>query len=154
MKILFICLGNICRSPLAEGLFKHHVSNLGFENQYTIDSCGTGGWHAGELPDIRMRNTAASNGINLTHKARQLKHSDFDNFDFLLVMDHQNYEDVVSLRSDMAHKVHLVSAFNNEFKNQIVPDPYFGTQEGFDEVFDMLDKITYDLVHHFNSIKS
>jgi protein-tyrosine phosphatase len=147
MKVLFICLGNICRSPLAEGLFKHHVSALQLDHMFEIDSCGTGDWHAGELADPRMRKTAQKNGVELTHRARQIRHTDFDEFDHLFVMDNSNYSNVVAMRPEMAHKVNLLTHFHPEYKNQIVPDPYFGDQIAFDEVFNMLNIITKDLVH-------
>jgi protein-tyrosine phosphatase len=136
MKVLFICLGNICRSPLAEGLFAHHVNALNLSDVFSYDSCGTGDWHAGELADPRMRKTAEKNNIVLTHRARQIR-----------LMDHSNYNNVVALNPAMAHKVNLLTHFHDTYKNQIVPDPYFGGQEGFDEVFNMLNIITKDLVH-------
>lgn len=153
MKILFVCLGNICRSPLAEGLFAHHVKNQGLESEIFTDSCGTGNWHEGELPDPRMRKTAEKNGIVLTHRARQISLNDFEEFDYILVMDHQNMKDVLNLNQHAGSKVKLVSEFHEDYKNQIVPDPYFGDQNGFDEVFEMLNSITEKLVHHLKHNK-
>lgn len=147
MKVLFVCLGNICRSPLAEGLFLHHVKTRGLEDRIQADSCGTGNWHAGELADPRMRKTASMRGIELTHRARQLRDSDFEEFDYILVMDHQNKQDVLNRTSDHAHKVRLISDFHQSYNGMIVPDPYFGDQKDFDEVFDMLNSITENLVH-------
>ncbi|MFM6984231.1 MAG: low molecular weight protein-tyrosine-phosphatase [Chitinophagaceae bacterium] len=147
MKVLFVCLGNICRSPLAEGLFAHHLRTMALDNVISCDSCGTGNWHAGELADPRMRKTAEKNNITLTHRARQICHSDFEEFDHIFVMDHSNYDNVVKLRPELAHKVNLLTYFHDTYKNQIVPDPYFGGQEGFDEVFNILNIITKDLVH-------
>lgn len=132
---------------MAEGLFLHHVRSRGLENLIRADSCGTGDWHAGELADPRMRKTASTRGIELTHRARQLRDSDFEEFDYILVMDHQNKQDVLGRTSDHAHKVRLVSDFHQDYKGMIVPDPYFGDQKDFDEVFDMLNSITENLVH-------
>lgn len=146
MKVLFVCLGNICRSPLAEGLFLHHVNNFGLNGLVEADSCGTGNWHEGELADPRMRKTAEKNGILLTHRARQIQLEDFDCFDLILVMDHQNHSDVVKLNPEYAYKVKLVSEFHESYAGQIIPDPYFGGQEGFDQVFTLLDHITKELV--------
>lgn len=135
---------------MAEGLFRHHVESSNLEHLFIADSCGTGNWHAGELADIRMRKTAAKNGINLTHKARQIRHEDFEEFDYLLVMDHDNYKNVVNISPNHAHKVFLVSHFHPNYQNQIVPDPYYGEQTDFDHVFDLLNHITSDLVFYFN----
>jgi protein-tyrosine phosphatase len=142
MKLLFVCLGNICRSPMAEGLMAHHLERLGLNNHIEVDSCGTGDWHAGELADPRMRSTALKNGIELTHRARQITLQDFDVFDHILVMDHQNLSDVVALNPSMSHKVKLMADWHPEHQNKIVPDPYFGDQKGFDDVFHLLNEIT------------
>lgn len=147
MKVLFVCLGNICRSPLAEGLFRHHVQTLQLDKVFEIDSCGTGNWHAGELPDPRTRQSAKDNGITLTHRARQIRFEDFDYYDHLLVMDHNNYSDVIAIRPEMSHKVNLLTHFHPEFKNHIVPDPYYGDKKDFDNVFEMLNTVTKDLVY-------
>lgn len=148
MKVLFVCLGNICRSPLAEGLFKHHVKELNLD--FECDSCGTGNWHQGEKPDSRMIQTAKKNGIELNHRARQIKSSDFEEFDHIFVMDHQNHSDVIGLKPELADKIKLITAYNQNYNGEIIPDPYFGGQEGFDQVFDMLNHITKDLAIHLS----
>ncbi len=141
MKILMICLGNICRSPLAEGILrqKANASNLDWQ----IDSCGTGGWHAGEKPDIRSIEVAQKNGIDISKQlARKLRCTDIDNFDILYVMDKQNYEDVVRNchTEEEKQRVKLILSEVEAWEDAEVPDPYFGEKDGFDKVFAMLDK--------------
>lgn len=150
MKILFVCLGNICRSPLAEELFRRHIHASGLSGHYTIDSCGTGNWHQGELPDPRTRKTAEQKGVVLTHRARQIKESDFEQFDHLLVMDHNNYRDVCAIRKDLAHKVNLLTEFSRNFKGMVIPDPYFGDEAGFEQVHELLDNVSAEIAEHFN----
>lgn len=150
MGFLFVCLGNICRSPLAEALFRAHFTKLKPNSDFLIDSCGTGGWHAGELPDIRMRDTAKSNGLELTHKARQLKLSDFTEFDHLLVMDHENYRNVVDLSPQHKNKVNLITDFSTSYKGLIIPDPYFGNENDFKDVFKLLNEVSSEVAQHFH----
>lgn len=148
-KILIVCLGNICRSPLAEGILQ---SKLSKEN-YLVDSAGTGGWHAGELPDNRSIAIAKKYGIDLTtQRARQFKKSDFKEFDFIYVMDHSNYNNVIALASseEEKQKVELLLNVDSATKNQEVPDPYYGGEDGFEHVFTLVDqacsKIAKDLL--------
>lgn len=145
MKVLFVCLGNICRSPMAEGLFLHHIKQMGVLEHFTIDSCGTGGWHTGELADERMRKTAGSRGIDLVHKARKLKAEDFEAFDHILVMDHQNLEDVLSAGPQHKNKVSLLTELSESYKARIIPDPYYGSIQDFEDVYDLLDKVTKEV---------
>lgn len=138
-KILMVCLGNICRSPLAEGILQSKLP----KDQFIIDSAGTGGWHAGQLPDKRSIETAKKHGIDITNqRARQFKLNDFEDFDYIYTMDISNYKNILSLApSEMAKsKVKLIlnELFPN--KNIEVPDPYYGGQDGFEEVFKMLDE--------------
>src|SRR6476660_5401087 len=120
MKILMVCLGNICRSPLAHGVFEHLVKKQNLDWQ--IDSAGTGSWHIGNPPDRRSIAVAKSNGIDISdQRARQFKSSDFDNFDVILVMDRQNYKDVTSMAKTQEQK-NKVKLF---ITDDIVPDPYF-----------------------------
>ncbi|HZH70457.1 MAG TPA: low molecular weight protein-tyrosine-phosphatase [Flavobacteriaceae bacterium] len=138
-KIVMVCLGNICRSPLAEGILK---SKLKTEN-VVVDSAGTGDWHAGETPDPRSIETAKKNGIDITgQRARQFKVSDFDAFDIIYVMDASNEENVKKLarnETDKKKVKRILSELPN-VKYTDVPDPYFGGITGFDDVYEMLDQ--------------
>lgn len=133
-----VCLGNICRSPLAEGIMRSKLSE-----DFTVDSAGTGGWHAGELPDKRSIATAKNRGLDITNqRARQFKRSDFDTFDHIFVMDNSNYKDVLALAPNEEAKSKVKLILNEIFPNENVdvPDPYYGGQDGFENVFDMLDQ--------------
>lgn len=132
MKILMVCLGNICRSPLAEGILK---SKLG--EGYFVDSAGTIDYHEGSCPDERSMKTASKNGIDISmQKSRPIKKSDLDEFDLIFCMDKNNYRDVMKMADDsQKHKIRLI--LDNELE---VPDPYFGGIEGFDNVYKMLNE--------------
>lgn len=139
-KILMVCLGNICRSPLAEGILRDKTNKLGIP--VFIDSAGTSNYHTGEHPDKRTISNAIKNGIDISKlKARQFKVSDFDEFDIIFVMDSSNYSNVIDLarnKSDIS-KVELILNRAHPKSNMPVPDPYFGGEEGFQKVFDLLD---------------
>ena len=137
-KILMVCLGNICRSPLAEGIMRAKLSK-----DFIVDSAGTGGWHAGELPDKRSISIAKNRGLDITsQRARQFKISDFDTFDYIYVMDNSNYKDVMALAPNDEAKSKVKLILNELFTNENVdaPDPYYGGQDGFENVFDMLNE--------------
>ncbi len=135
-----VCLGNICRSPLAEGILKHKILEKGLDWQ--VDSAGTGSWHIGELPDIRSIATARKYGIDITdQRARQLRVSDLEHFDLILAMDQQNHRDIVRMAtsSNQAEKVQLIMNFVQPESNQGVPDPYWD-DDGFEHVYQMLEE--------------
>ena len=142
-KILFVCLGNICRSPAAEAIFKQKIKDRDLENLFIVDSAGTGGWHVGNLADPRMRETALSRGIELTSRSRKIEESDLYEFDHILVMDNDNLNAVKSLITDHKNtvntKIKLILSYSNNSKLEEVPDPYYGGQNGFDKVLDLLD---------------
>ena len=138
MKILMVCLGNICRSPLAEGILKSKVS----ENVY-VDSAGTAAYHVGELPDKRSISVAKKYGIDLTNqRARKFTVKDFDAFDLIYAMDESNYQNILSLsrNNEDEQKVQLILNEIDTNSNQDVPDPYYGGNDGFENVYQMLDE--------------
>ncbi|MEL1254184.1 low molecular weight protein-tyrosine-phosphatase [Flavobacterium sp. DGU38] len=141
VKILMVCLGNICRSPLAEGIL---ASKLPKEN-FVVDSAGTGSWHIGHSPDKRSIAVAQKNGLCIDQqKGRQFKTSDFDEFDYIYVMDNSNYRDIMHLAKTPEHKSKVNLILNELFpdENVDVPDPYYGAVNGFDNVYQMLDEAT------------
>ena len=154
ISILFVCLGNICRSPAAEAVFLHQIKKQGLEENFNVDSAGTGGWHVGKDADSRMRQTASKRGINIRSRARQIQLSDFTNFDIILTMDNSNLNDVKKLSlelnsNNIADIKPLLSYSIN--KNLIeVPDPYYGGQNGFEEVLDLLEDSIAGLLLSFN----
>ena len=143
-KLLFVCLGNICRSPAAEAVFLHRLKGESCEDQYVVDSAGTGGWHVGRLADSRMRDAALQRGIIIKSRARQIISSDFENFDLILTMDNSNLADVTSLSKEIGQSCNaeikplLSYARNTDLVE--VPDPYYGGEEGFEDVFRFLEK--------------
>jgi len=139
VKILMVCLGNICRSPLAEGLLSAKLPN----DKFIIDSAGTGAYHVGKQPDQRSIQVAKKHGIDITsQKARQFTSRDFENFDYIFAMDNSNYDNILDLAINEAHKAKVDMILNHLFpgENVDVPDPYYGLQNGFDMVFEMLDE--------------
>ena len=150
-KILFVCLGNICRSPAAEGVFKQKIKDRDLEKLFVVDSAGTGGWHVGNLPDPRMRETALSRGIELTSRSRKIEESDLYEFDHILVMDNDNLDAVKSLLKDHKNpvnsKIKLILSYSKNSQLEEVPDPYYGGQNGFDKVIDLLDDAMDGLIN-------
>ncbi len=132
-KILFVCLGNICRSPAAEAICKQKIKDRDLENFFVVDSAGTGGWHVGNLADPRMRETASSRGIDLTSRSRQIEENDLYKFDQILVMDKDNLKAVKSLIKDdinsVNSKIKLILSYSQNSQFDEVPDPYYGGQK-------------------------
>lgn len=141
MKILMVCLGNICRSPLAEAILRKKAEERNVE--LTIDSCGTSSYHIDSPPDPRTIANAETNGLDVCNlRARQFRKSDFDDFDQIYVMDKSNYNDIIYLAGSEEHrnKVNLILNELDPGSNKSVPDPYFGGEEGFQQVYDLLDR--------------
>ena len=149
-RVLFVCAGNICRSPLAEGVFQNLVRARGLGAHYEVDSAGTGGWHAGEAPDGRSIAVARRNGVELTSRARQVHPPDLSDFDWVIAMDGENLSDLRALAR--AHgggaRIHLLREFDPEPGDRQVPDPYYGGPEGFDHVFTMVHRSCSALLDH------
>ena len=134
-----VCLGNICRSPLAEGILKDKLDARGLD--WDVDSAGTGAWHIGHKPDERSILVARENDIDISHqRARQFTRKDFDKFDWIIPMDRENLNHIWQIDPDKKEKVKLMLDFLYPGENRSVPDPYFGGQNGFYEVYQLLDK--------------
>ncbi|MDO4714702.1 MAG: low molecular weight protein-tyrosine-phosphatase [Bacteroidales bacterium] len=147
-KLLFVCLGNICRSPMAEGVMRHLVAQADLSDVFSIDSAGTYGGHAGELPDPRMRQAAHSRGYTLTHRSRQVCVDDFENFDLLIAMDDSNYDNLRRLAPTLEAqgRIHRMADYLTHHKADHIPDPYYGGTEGFAHVIDLLEEACANLL--------
>jgi protein-tyrosine phosphatase len=141
-RVLFVCLGNICRSPLAENVFRHLVEEAGLEDDFDIDSAGTGSWHVGEPPDARAAAVASANGIRLRGRARQVSTDDLVSFDHVIAMDRDNLRDLqVMARSGASTaRIGLLRAYDPRPDGDDVPDPYYGGPRGFEDVFDIVSR--------------
>lgn len=146
-KILFVCLGNICRSPAAEEVFRHVVANHGANALFEIDSAGTYSGHRGQLPDYRMRQHAARRGYQLTHRARPVSSRDFQDFHLIVAMDDANYDDLLSLAPtvESERKVVRMADYITSRHADCVPDPYYEGAEGFELVLDLLEEACENL---------
>jgi len=144
-KVLMVCLGNICRSPIAEGLLQHKVDHNRLN--VAVDSCGTGGWHAGELPDPRSIEKMDEYGIDIrAQRSRKIRETDFDEFDLIYCMDKSNLSNLRAIAKGNENKVRLILNPNTFGKNEEVPDPYYGAGDGFELVYQQLDKATDSII--------
>ena len=148
IKILFVCMGNICRSPTAQGVFEYLVNSEQLADAIAIDSAGTYAYHIGEVPDKRARAAALKRGIDLGgQRARRVAEVDFQEFDYVLAMDRDNYDDLLSIcPSDHAGKLRLFLEFAPELGVQEVPDPYYGGVTGFERVLDLIEQASRGLL--------
>jgi protein-tyrosine phosphatase len=153
VKILFVCLGNICRSPLAEALFNHKAKHLKLSQFFYVDSYGTGNYHIGSQPDPRTIRSATKHGVEIFHACRQLVTSDTTNFDYIMAMDRSNLQNILLLSSAPAEQenVFMMRDFDLENPGADVPDPYHGGEREFQEVFDILDKSLDNFIEHLKS---
>jgi protein-tyrosine phosphatase len=135
VRVLFVCMGNICRSPTAEGVMRHLLAERGLDGEIEVESAGTGGWHAGSPPDARATATARARGITLEGAARQVTADDFDEFDLLVAMDRDNLADLRAIAPPgTEHKLRMLLADGRD-----VPDPYYGGPRGFETVLDLVE---------------
>lgn len=146
-KILFVCLGNICRSPQAEAIFNQKINEKGLAHAYQSDSCGTSNYHIGNSPDTRTIQNSLKNGVPINHAARQLSDLDLDSYDLILAMDQSNYANILNLSTATTHqnKIKLMREFDPHERGD-VPDPYYGSEEDFQLVFDILDRSIENLI--------
>ena len=149
-KILFVCLGNICRSPAADEIFRARVREIGKEDNYEIDSAGTYGGHAGELPDARMRGAAFNRGYKLRHISRPVKPKDFEDFDMIIAMDDSNYENLFRMAGTLEErdKIYRMTDFSSQKEYNYIPDPYYEGQDGFGLVLDLLEDACKGLLEY------
>jgi protein-tyrosine phosphatase len=153
-EISFVCLGNICRSPLAQGVFQDLVNREKLDQKIFISSAGTGNWHIGNLPDERMRQTAQSKGIKLESRAQQFQSKDFNRFNLVLAMDHSNLVRLSEIAPStlQKNKLMLFRSFDPESnEDQDVPDPYYGGTKGFEEVYSMVKRTCPPLLDYIKS---
>ncbi|OKH17569.1 low molecular weight protein-tyrosine-phosphatase [[Limnothrix rosea] IAM M-220] len=139
-KLLFVCLGNICRSPSAENIMRHLIEEEDLADQIICDSAGTSSYHVGSAPDRRMQAAARKKGIKLLGQSRQFSRADFQDFDLILAMDNDNYRNILSLdrKGEYGDKVKMMCDYAENFRDTEVPDPYYGGDSGFDYVIDLL----------------
>ncbi|MFP3343163.1 low molecular weight protein-tyrosine-phosphatase [Halomonas sp. SIMBA_159] len=150
-RVLFVCLGNICRSPTAEGVFQQALDRAGLSQRVAIDSCGVGDWHIGKAPDKRAQAAALRRGVDISHlRARQLKASDFLEFDYVLGMDRDNLAAMQALKpADSQAKIGLFLAYAG-LPDTDVPDPYYGGEAGFERVLDMIERASAGLIEELS----
>ena len=148
VSVVFVCMGNICRSPTAEGVFRHVVNERNLQDVIKIDSAGTHAYHIGESPDSRSQSRAKSRGVDLSaQRARKVEANDFERFDYVIAMDRSNYENLKVLASqDQLERLHLFMDFTVAWDNAEVPDPYYGGGDGFTNVFDMVQSASEGLL--------
>jgi len=150
IKILFVCMGNICRSPSGEAVMNYLISKNNLQDRITCDSAGTIAYHTGEPADARMQRHATRRGYNLTSIARQIKLHDFERFNYIIAMDSDNFRNILALDSEKkyCHKVKMMMDFATQHPDKDVPDPYYGGEQGFEYVLDLLEDACLGLLKH------
>lgn len=147
--ILFVCLGNICRSPAAEGILKKHLKEKKLDDRISVDSAGTSGYHIGDLPDSRMRQHGARRGYKFDSLSRKFTSLDFDNFDIIIAMDDNNYHNIIRMTPDLESekKVYRMVDFSLKYGHDHIPDPYYSGADGFELVLDLLEDACEGLIN-------
>ena len=154
-RVLFVCMGNICRSPTGEGVLRAVIEKRGLSDQIEVDSAGTIGYHVGEPPDARMTRAAAKRGYQLIGRARQVADIDLERFDLIVAMDRDNYRDLIALAvdADQQERIRLLSSFLDGNSPKDVPDPYYGGASGFEKVLDMIEAACDPIIDHMLAAK-
>jgi len=148
VNVLFVCMGNICRSPTAEGYFRHIVEEAGLTDKIKIDSAGTHAYHIGSPPDHRAQAAASKRGIDLSAlRGRKVENKDFNNFDYVLGMDNSNHSDLQEVAGGNANNLFMFLEFSNNFSETEVPDPYYGGDQGFEHVLDLIEDASRGLLN-------
>ncbi|MCW8936107.1 MAG: low molecular weight phosphotyrosine protein phosphatase [Gammaproteobacteria bacterium] len=148
VNVLFVCMGNICRSPTAEGYFRHIVEEAGLTDKIKIDSAGTHAYHIGSAPDHRAQAAAINRGIDLSSlRGRKVQSSDFKNFDYVLGMDNSNHSDLQEVAGGNAENLFMFLEFAKNFSETEVPDPYYGGDQGFEHVLDLIEDASIGLLN-------
>lgn len=153
-SVLFVCLGNICRSPLAEGVFRRLVTQAGLDNRFDIDSAGTGAWHVGERPDSRAEMVAKQHGVGLVSRARQITDDDLRRFDLIIAMDRENLRNIERMADAAASdaEIRLLREFDEVGTGDEVPDPYYGGASGFENVYEMVHRSCVALLERLKTV--
>ncbi len=153
ISVLFVCLGNICRSPTSEGVFLHCVQATDLDLKIKVDSAGTANYHAGQPPDSRAIAAAAKRGINLKKlRARRVVDTDFQRFDYIVAMDYQNHADLVAMApAEHQSQICMFMDFTELWSEKEIPDPYYGGEQGFERTLDMIEDASYGLIDHIKS---
>lgn len=153
VSVLFVCLGNICRSPTAHGVFQHLVNESGLAEKITVDSAGTAAYHLGNPPDSRSQKAAKRRGIDLSYqRARQVNAQDIHDFDYVLAMDQSNFNNLLQIcPAGLENKIRMFMEFSESASSIEVPDPYYGGEMGFENVLDMVEYASRGLLRHIQS---
>jgi len=149
IKVLFVCMGNICRSPTAEGIFRQIVNSAELADKIAIDSAGTHSYHIGKQPDKRAQAASLKRGINLSKlRGRQVESADFEKFDYVIAMDNSNHADLTQVAGGSAENLFMFLSFSENFNENEVPDPYYGGEQGFEHVLDLVEDASRGLLAH------